>query len=392
MLGIILIFTLNYAKAQDNNEYVLDRYYDLDINYFFQEENSIPRSHLYQAFQFYIEGDTDAYIDQLKLAHKSAIGERKKKIAELLFTAYVDNGEKKKAFQINSEQRLGIDESKNTKYALSDFGPASIQMYQDTVELNFDQFYFNAVVNQKDSIRVMLDTGAPGITVTQELVEQYNWRIDKSYSGTAVLASFGIRYQTYPVLIPELKIGDVILANLTANYGEISEEDQAKLSSSGFEQADIIMGLDVFYGLVDKILIDYPNNKMQIVKHAAETEEVPNYMVVSGKPAIVFTVGDKKIKAFIDTGSPRHVFTAETINDLDVIDKRSANYGTYEFDLYMVEIDHLLNQAEIILEAADYGYMADKTFKINHLFGSFTDLCLSFDLKNRIIKILDTCD
>lgn len=390
--GLIIVFIMalsaSPARSQQVEQEIYDRFLNLDIDYFFDQDVSYHDHPFRLALQNYIAGDQIKYIEYLREARQSATGKMKTQISKLLFQALVNEGKKNQAFMIDAEDNLGMDPKADTDYAKSVFGKATLEMHADTTSLDFDQFYLTAVVNGRDSVRVLLDTGAPGVTVSKDLVTKYSWETDTTYYGSAVLASFGIRYKTIPVLVPEIKFGNTKIQNVTASYGELTKADQRKLEESGVEQADIIMGLDVFYGLIDKVIFDYPKRKIHLIKSVDAVNDPPNFVVVSGKPAINFEVGDNRIKAFIDTGSPRHVFSEETINAIEVLDKRKESYGDYEFQLNTLVVDHLLNMNNLKIEAADYGYVADRTFMINHWFGSFMNFRLSFDLRNRIVTLI----
>lgn len=171
------------------------------------------------------------------------------------------------------------------------------------------------------------------------------------------------------------------------SFKDPSEEDQEKMKSSGVEEYDILMGLDAFYGLLDGLIVNYRDHKFTLIKTLDNNDEVPNFMRASGKPAIRFQINNEEKKAFIDTGSPRHVFSKNNIQNAEIFQTKVINFGNYEYQLSTLYIDQLLNLSDIKLEAADYGYSVDKKFNVDHWFGSFLRKKLFFDLKNRIVSI-----
>ncbi len=387
LVGALLVFGSFIACAQEKaiNE-ILEHFYNVDIEYFTALDHQSGNNPLFKAFKSYIEGDELGYLEHLQEASQKEENPSKP-ITRLLFYAYVKNGQSDKAFKLSESENLRIDQQSNLDYARSIFGKARIQMKVDSTTVDFDKFYFNAIVNNTDTVRVFLDTGAPGIGVKKKLVEKYNWEVNTAYSQEAFAPFFNIRFKRYPVLIPNLSIGEAHFYNIPGSFDNPSEEDRKKLNQNGVEDYDIIMGLDLFYGLIDGVDINYRDSELTLINHLDDSADKPNFMRVSGKPAIQFELNSFKRKAFVDTGSPRHVLINDLVKGSEIIDSREASFGSRTYGLHTLKVDELLGLSEIELEFADYGFVVDEKFQITNLFGSFTDRNLSFDLKNRIVKL-----
>ncbi len=384
---ILTIYSLNVIAQDELNNDILKHYYNVDIPFFTKKNTQYEDRPLYKAFKNWVKGNEILYIIYLEEAQRKE--SNNKKISKLLFKAYVKTGQANKAFELNKSQKLGYDKNRNTDYAKSIFGKPRLQMNSDSTTVKFDDFYFKAIVNKSDTLKVMLDTGAPGISINKSLVEKYNWEKDTTYYDDASIRMLNVTYKRYPVLIPNLSIGDAHFYNIPATFDNLSEEDLKKMNVAGVEEFDIIMGLDVFYGLIDGIDFNYMDGELTLIKSINQSSNVkPNFMRVSGKPAIQFKVNNSWEKAFIDTGSPKHVLTKDVIKKSNVFEAREGNYGNFTYGLSTLLVDEILNLSNTELEFADYGgRIVDEKFNIVFLFGTFKDRNLSFDLKNRVVRL-----
>ncbi|GAB4511288.1 MAG: hypothetical protein Tsb004_15500 [Allomuricauda sp.] len=387
LLPILFACSCNTEEPADLNEEILLRYYDLDIPFFTENNQEYHEKPLYLAFKNWIEGNESKYLEHLEQAQRHEC-DSAKQISKLLFKAYLKSGHSKKALELNKSEKLGFDQREHTEHAKSIFGKPRLRMNVDSTTVKFDRFYFKAVVHRSDTVKVMLDTGAPGISVSKELVEKYNWEKDTTHFDVASVAMLNITYNRYPVLIPNLSIGDAHLYNIAATFDDPSTEDKKKLNIAGVQDFDILMGLDVFYDLIDGIDFNYKDEKLTLIKRIDKYSAIPNFIRVSGKPAIRFKIENTWKKAFLDTGSPKHVLTKDIIENSKVLNKREGSYGNFIYGLHTILVDELLNLSNTEIEFADYGgRVVDKTFNIKHLFGTFHDKNLSFDLKNRVVTL-----
>lgn len=391
LLALLLVFFLNDAASGQRNVYdtLLARYQQLDIPYF--EAADSPRSGhpFFRALRAKIQGDEEAYIKYLRESlQRAGSNEAMVQIyANKLYFAYVFNRQREQAFRLNKQYGLGQNKHTPLDLKASDFPAPSVEMEENRVSVPFDQFYFHAVLNETDTVKVFFDTGAPGVSVSQELVERYGWATDTSFYGFSVLPAFGIRLKTYPTLIPSIKIGGMRLNNLFAKYGTPTEEEQERMRSSGIEDHDILLGLTAFDGLIDGVAFDYKDSLLHFTKTLPEQEASMNFLFAEGKPAIRVIIGDTLRNAFLDTGSPRHVVPESIIEAEDATFNREAKYGSFTYGIYDLEHDQLLNLERVILETADYGFTASEDYDINILLGSFLGRELHFDLRNRIVTL-----
>lgn len=396
LLGCRLMFALmlsggTAAPAIAQSEVydsLMSRFHDLDIAYF-QDSNAPWAEHpFYLALQARISGDTPAYVKHLKVCLEQAKApDVAQEYAYKLYFTYAYQGHRDEAYALKERYKLSIAEKVPMDLKAQDYPTPRAIMEPDTVSVPFDQFYFDAVVNGKDTVRVFFDTGAPGVSVSQDLVKKYGWPTDTTYSGVSALPAFGIQLKTYPTMIPELKIGELRLNNLFAKYGTLTEEEQARMKSSGIEQHDILLGLNALDGLVDGVAFDFQDSSLHFFKSLPASDAKANFYFAEGKPAIRYQLGGKSYKAFLDTGSPRHVVPKSFIEANQAVFNREAKYGSFTYKIYDLTYDRLLNLEDVVLETADYGFSWSKQFGINTLFGSFLGRELYFDLRNRVVEL-----
>ena len=384
---IIVLLLFAFANAQNNpDKVILDKYTNINIDFFTTDNYEYSQQPLYKAFKASIEGDRKTYLEHLEKSLNNTKDEDvKKQISDFLYFAYLDQKKREKADELDRKsESINYDLYSNIVAKKTDYPATKLATSVNQTEVKFDQFYFDAVVAKNDTVRVFFDTCAPGVSISQELVEKYDWETDTTYQGQSVLPAFNTSFKNYPVLLPNLKIGDFNLKNLPAKYNIISEEQQAKSKSSGIEDHDILIGLNVFENLLDGVEFDFENNRLRLIKKLPKKNVKPNFMMADAKPAIKFKLSGKRHTAFLDTGSPRHVLPDELITDNNSYFKEKGNYGDFQYDIFYVKYDQVLNQDDIWLDTADYGgFEVSEFFKIDALFGSFLGRTLAFDFRNR---------
>ena len=391
---LIITFICEFVIAQENpNKAILNKYKNIKIDFFTSSNSVYTDNYLYKAFRSKINGDQEAYISYLEKSFKKAKQDSiKKQIGSILYYVYLDKRQRDKAVELNrSSNELNFNIYSDIVAKKSDYPSSKLETLDNQTEVDFDQFYFDAVVNKNDTVKVFFDTGAPGISVNQDLVEKYNWETDTTYHGYSYVPAMDMTFKKFPVMLPNLKIGSFEFKNLSAHYNmnpkeqEVSEE---KESSVGIENYDIMIGINVFEELLDGVKFDFKEGKLKLIKNLPEKQVKPNFMMVDAKPAIEFTLSDNRYTAFLDTGSPRHVLPDKLITEDNSYFKEKSNYGDYEYDIFHVKYDKVLNQKDIWLDSADYGgFNVSDTFKIDALFGSFLGRTLTFDFKNRRAEI-----
>lgn len=382
----ISFFHLTALAQNHPNKMILDEYRNINIDFFTAENSEYTQQTLYKAFKAGIKGDQKAYLKYLKVSFENAKDKDvKKQVGDFLYFAYLNQKMRDKAdeFERKSED-INYDLYSNIVAKKTDYPTTKLVASVNQTEVKFDQFYFDAVVAENDTIRVFFGTCAPGVSINQELVEKYNWETDTTYQGQSVLSAFNMSFKNYPVLLPNLRIGDFEIKNLPAKYNIISEEQQAILKSSGIKDHDILIGLNVFEELVDGVEFDFENNLLRLTKTLPEKSVKPNFMMAEAKPAVEFKLSGNRHTAYLDTGSPRHVLPDELITEDNSYFKKKGYYGDFEYEIFYVNYDRVLNREDIWLDLADYGgFSVSNTFEIDALFGSFLGRSLVFDFKNR---------
>ena len=370
--------------SQDTAYEKIDReWHLLNTEFFYETEHDFVDHPYFQSLKARLAGDTNAEIEELEKAIAFTNDDSLRQVlTEKMYSRLLDTGKIREAKDAILKYDLNADTT-DLVFKRPDFPETTFSMNQDVVALPFEQFYFKATVNGTDTVTVFFDTGAPGVAVSQELVERYGWETDTAYSGTSVLPALGMRFKNYPVLIPELKIGGLIVKNLFAKYSLLTSKEKEILASKGLNKHDILIGLNVFKKLVDGVAFDYPNREIRFFKHLEDDTKRPNFCFVDETPAISYQWNGIRLNAQLDTGSPRHVVPKSQLIEADADFNREASYGQFTYGIYNARFDQILNLKNIILEAADYGFPVNPDFEINTLFGSFKDHILFFDLRNR---------
>ena len=285
----ILIITLfcEFVMAQENtNRAIMNKYKNIKIDFFTSSNSAYADYDLYKAFRSKINGDKEAYISYLEKSFKKAKQDSiKKQIGKFLYYGYLDQRQREKAANLDKESdELNFDLYSNVVAKKSDYPPIGLKTSARETEIDFDQFYFDAVINKNDTVKVFFDTGAPGVSVNQDLVEKYNWSTDTTYCGTSTLSAMGMTFKKYPVLLPNLKIGDFEFKNLPATYSILSEEQKQRLKNKGIKDYDILLGINVFEDLVDGVEFDFKADKLRLIKNLPEKQAKPNFMMADAKP------------------------------------------------------------------------------------------------------------
>lgn len=355
----------------------------LNITFFYETEHEFVDHPYFQSLKARLAGDTNAEIEELEKAIAFTNDDSLRQVlTEKMYSRLLNTGKIREAKDVILKYDLNADTT-DLVFKRPDFPETSFSMSQDVVALPFEQFYFKATVNGTDTVTVFFDTGAPGVAVSEELVERYGWETDTTYSGTSVLPALGMRFKNYPVLIPELNIGGLVINNLFAKYSMLTAEEEEILASKGLNKHDILIGLNVFRKLVDGVAFDYPNGEIRFIKNLPKASENPNFCFVKETPAITYQWKGQKLSAYLDTGSPRHVLPKSQLMEADADFNREASYGQFTYGIYNARFDRILNLTNVTMEAADYGFPVNPDFGIYTLFGSFKDHVLFFDLRNR---------
>jgi len=386
---LLILLPANAQKTE--NEIILENYQNINIGFFTEQNSTYANNDLFKAFRSRIKGDKKSYAKYLKTSFdKATKDEVKKAIGNFLYFAYLDQGLRQKAEEFEKRTDLiNYDVKSHIVAKKADYPEVEVETLTNITEIEFDQFYFDAIVNENDTVKVFFDTCAPGIKISQDLVEKHNWKTDTTYYGYSTMPAMGMNFKNHPVLLPNLKIGEFEFQNLPAYYSLMSQEQEESLKEKGIEDHDILIGINVFEELVDGVEFDFKDGKLRLTKNLPElVGATPNFMMADAKPAVEFKLSGKTQTAFVDTGSPRHVLPDELITEDNSYFKEKGNYGDFQYDIFYVKYDQVLNQKNIWLDTADYGgFNVSETFKIDALFGSFLGRTLAFDFRNRRVEI-----
>ena len=380
----ILLMIPSSAFCQDNSYSTIDReWHGLNLHFFDRTEHGLADHPYFKAIKARIDGDFAREITELNKAIGAMAGDSlQDRLVKDTYSQLLNYGLVEEAKAFSGRYQLEAD-TMSLAFKQVDYPEVSIAMPDNRVELPFDQFYFRATVNGTDTVTVFFDTGAPGVAISQELVDRYGWQTDTLYSGTSSLPALGMTFKNYPVLIPELKIGSMTIKNLFAKYSKLTEEEESTLKSKGLDKHDILIGLNVFRDLIDGVVFDYPKGEIRFIKELEADSAPPNFCFVGETPAISYRWNGKKENAYLDTGSPRHVMPKRQLAEGKAEFAREATYGNFTYRIYEAKYDQVLNLKNAVFETADYGFSVNPDFAIRTLFGSFKEHVLFFDLRNR---------
>jgi predicted aspartyl protease len=380
-----LFSTLAFAQQSSNPHW--NAYHNVNVDYFFDQTNESSSSPLFRALASKISGQTDSVAIYLKkYLQQETISLDQRYAYNMLYDIMVQGRQYQAAVKLVREQKL--DRPDTAYLPFRQQLPPPVFEGKGSTTVPFDGFYIDARIGE-DSVRIFLDTGAPGLTVDAAYAEKYGWPMDTANTGNIVEPYVGIEYKVMPTLIHQLSIGAFKFKNIPASAFVFTEEMWKKKTDFGIKRYAIIMGLDLFYDMIDGVELDYASGKLNLHAQLPEKESKPNFMRVEGKPAIQFKLGERPFPAFIDSGSPRHSFTREMIAVSDTLSSYQDNYGSYVYSVYKLKLPELLGQNDIKLEVTGNARrVTSDPFNIAAHFGSFQAYRLYYDLRNRRVSLL----
>ncbi|KPM33475.1 Hypothetical protein I595_378 [Croceitalea dokdonensis DOKDO 023] len=320
------------------------------------------------------------------------------------FFAY-SNGDYAKAYQLMTKKDISLPKNQFLTNAFQ-YANRETTIIDSTLEIWGDSFYnqfpkskihftngdkvilplernlFLATIG-KDSLRVVLDTGGHGISISKRLVEKYNLPTDTNITGSSYMPAFKRVSKTSPTIIKTIKFGNLELSNLRAEY-TVSAKDNGEFDSK--QQYDIFMGIDILIGLIDYVRFDWENKEIIFSNQKLQMENTQPIFFFDSKPITVLQLGDKNLTTVFDTGSPIDILNKEYYKEL-YKKKEEKKYGNYAYNLYTVPIN--IRNAKLNLGIADYmeGFNLKLDKEIIDLIIGTTHQRLTIDLKNNKLEI-----
>jgi hypothetical protein len=244
-----------------------------------------------------------------------------------------------------------VKDAKHTTWGsdfYNQFPPSSVQ-FTDTeqVQLPLKRNLFVGKMGG-DTVRIVLDTGGHGITVSQALVDKYNLPTDPSIIGTSYMPAFDRVSTNSPTIIKRLQFGGMELHNLRAEY-TVSVEESGQFSSD--QQYDIFMGLDSLIGLVEVVRFDWQTQQVTFSNSPLAMQSPQPFIFFDSKPITVLRLGDNYLTTVLDTGSPVDILNKALFTGL-YANKEQKKYGAYVYHQYTVPIT--IQNTEFLLGVADY--------------------------------------
>lgn len=383
----LFLITCLTLSAQENINPHWEAFHRAEINYFFTGPASSNPSTLSRALANDISGNTDSVSLLLrKYLKKEKLSAAERTYAlNMLYEALVQDRDYPAALALNRQESLKRSDTASIIFLQQFAAPTFTGTGATTVA--FDRYYIDAMIGT-DSVRIFLDTGAPGVTVDATFADKYNWPLDTTRTGNIAEPYVGIEYQVVPTLIHRLSIGTFTFQNIPASAFRFTEEMWQKKTAFGIKRYAIIMGIGMFSDLIDGLELDYENGQLKLFAELPESTVNPNYRMIEGKPVINFSVGTQKQAAFLDSGSPRHAFTRAIIQEVDTLSSYQDNYGSYYYDVYRLALPELLGQKDLVLEATGNARrVTGDPYNISAHFGSFLGYRLFYDLRNRHVSL-----
>ncbi|WGK65679.1 aspartyl protease family protein [Croceiramulus getboli] len=205
---------------------------------------------------------------------------------------------------------------------------------EGSTSVALDKNLFQAVLNDRDTITIMLDTGGKGMGISYEWVEAYNMNRDTSLTRVGLLPAFQVEFDKHPALVPKVQIGSMTLTNIPASY-----TDPNSVRGEGeYEgpQFDAIMGLDVFVGFLKQVTFDWKEKQLRFAKKSTISEGQP-FVFFSSKPFTSLAIDGQSYTTVLDTGSTTDILPKELyLNSYS--EKESKTYGSYSFIEYTIPI------------------------------------------------------
>ena len=221
------------------------------------------------------------------------------------------------------------------------------------------------------------------------LVEKLGLTVDRSVSRRSVVPAFGLDFPVYPVLLNELRIGGLTLTNLPCNTGEVPDDqraaaDRLRQMTGG---AEVILGLDAFEGVADRVAIDYTAGTIAFLREPDGATAPPNYVRAGGgKPAARFGFGPRTVPLYIDTGSYGHILPNDVIDAAAPVKVRTYEqpWATFSERLATVRLPDG-SPVDLWLGGGDFG--ADADWGVVGVFGNPRNGTLTLDLTDRRVTL-----
>jgi hypothetical protein len=197
---------------------------------------------------------------------------------------------------------------------------------------------FPATLMGEEEVVVLLDTGAAGVGIDQELVERYDMPRSSEATARGVLPFVGgIEFDKYAVVIPELSIGGLRMTHVPAEYSAFDEEARRILDASPLPEFDIIMGLDTFIGFVEEVRLDWRNGRITFDSSAQLRHGTP-FLFHASKPFTAMRGFGEWWTTVVDTGSTSDMMEETYVRERHV-SRRETVWRGYDIVEYRVPVE-----------------------------------------------------
>lgn len=327
LLTLVVLSFLNSLQAQELKPYL--------SNLIDQKTDSYP-----SGLNAYANGDYAKAYSQLNISQSLDIPYKREFLAKALLYQR-DHHLVKKVLKTDPD----LLPENYTFYSTQN--PMLLEL-SDSTSVALDKNLFTAVLQDKDTITIMLDTGGSGIGINKEFVDKYQMPKDTSITSRGYLPAFNVTHLKHPVLIPKLQIGSMLLTNLPAHY---SEKDPNSTGTYTGPEFDIIMGLDVFIGYLDHVSFDWESKRL-VFKKASDLDTGRPFLFHNSKPFTAYKVKGAYFTTVLDTGAPQDVSLASLYTNY-YSQKEEKTYDAYRFTEYTVDFQSA-NQDSLTLKIGDY--------------------------------------
>lgn len=256
------------------------------------------------------------------------------------------------------------------------------------IEVAFDGMTFQAKIGDRD-VKILLDTGAPNVGVTRELVQSEGYRIDRSVSRQSVVPAYGLDFPVYAVLIDELQIGDAKLFNIRGNSGEVPPEQQAGMDRliATTPDNDLIMGLDALSLAFEVIELDYTRKTMRLYPKDPTPKADANYILGSGaKPVVKSMRAGQAVRLYLDTGAYGNIWGEGAVTADTCLGVRTFKRSWGSFSEYQAEAEIFGERQVFWVSPRAFG--ADEAFGVSGVFGNPRNGTIRIDMADRNIDLV----
>lgn len=264
----------------------------------------------------------------------------------------------------------------------------SLSMNGNMIEVDYQDRRISATIGGK-SIRMIVDTGAPGVSISRNVVLDQGLALLKGSGANAVIPSLNLTYRLEPVIINELVIGDAVFRSIPAESGDLTSEQQSVLVQNGLA-SEMIVGLDFFARFFDVVEFDQIDGKLRLYRVDTAPAAQPNFVMGAMRyPLVSVDIGGSDRTVILDTGSGNNNLPPHWLSNLacDGYREFTRDWGKFGEYLIPLKFEAAGGEVKFWVSARDFG--EDETFGARGVLGAINRGRLRIDLADANITWSD---